>query len=311
MDVKRRTDEIDDHALDRQLRVALAVDPSPDFPARVRARIANQRRMGRWNPWWLDRRSTMASTGGLLFGPPNSTVTLSLRTGNRLKDVRLVRMTDYARVAEQRSGDIVKVLPGNIGYVDLDRLTEPMVGDLFERFRDTRAIIFDMRGYPRVPRQSDVAMHLTDQPSTLAAHFYSREPAAPDQRADVISAVSSTQTSVQTFSGVRDPYRGPTVMLIDERTQSAAEHLGLFLKAANRTTFVGSRTAGANGNAGPFRLPGDIAVSFSRMGVTHADGRQLQRVGLTPDVEVAPTREGLRAGKDEVLEAAIRYLNER
>ena len=55
-------------------------------------------------------------------------------------------------------------------------------------------------------------------------------------------------------------------------------------------------------------VPGGIYVRFSGQGVWHADGRQLQRLGLQPTVEVRPTLKGIRAGKDEVLEAAIEYL---
>jgi len=98
------------------------------------------------------------------------------------------------------------------------------------------------------------------------------------------------------------------VMLIDERPFSQAEHLGLHLKAANGTTFVGTPTTGANGSTTRFVLPGNIQVSFTGQDVRHADGRQLQRVGLQPDVFVAPTIEGIRAGRDEVLEKAIEYL---
>ena len=47
---------------------------------------------------------------------------------------------------------------------------------------------------------------------------------------------------------------------------------------------------------------------FTGHDVRHADGRQLQRVGLIPDIEVEPTRAGLAAGRDEVLEAAMKYL---
>jgi hypothetical protein len=42
--------------------------------------------------------------------------------------------------------------------------------------------------------------------------------------------------------------------------------------------------------------------------VRHADGRQLQRTGLQPDVEVRPTIAGIREGKDEVLEKALAYI---
>jgi len=51
-------------------------------------------------------------------------------------------------------------------------------------------------------------------------------------------------------------------------------------------------------------------VKLSGHDVRHADGRQLQRVGLQPHVRVAPTIAGIRAGRDEVLEKAIVYMKE-
>jgi C-terminal processing protease CtpA/Prc len=99
-------------------------------------------------------------------------------------------------------------------------------------------------------------------------------------------------------------------MLIDERAISQAEHTGLFLEAANDTTFVGSPTMGANGDVTTLTLPGDIVISFSGHDVRHADGRQLQRMGLVPHIEVRPTIKGIRDGRDEVLERARKFLSE-
>jgi len=56
-------------------------------------------------------------------------------------------------------------------------------------------------------------------------------------------------------------------------------------------------------------MPGGINVNFTGHDVRHADGRQLQRVGIQPDIRVEPTIAGIAAGKDEVLEAAIKFLN--
>jgi C-terminal processing protease CtpA/Prc len=103
-------------------------------------------------------------------------------------------------------------------------------------------------------------------------------------------------------------YKGRTVMLIDERAISQAEHTGLFFEAANGTKFIGSPTAGANGDVTQFCVPGGIWIHFSGQAVRHADGRQLQRVGLVPDLEVRPTIQGIRSGRDEVLDKAIEYL---
>ena len=47
---------------------------------------------------------------------------------------------------------------------------------------------------------------------------------------------------------------------------------------------------------------------FTGMEIFHADGRQLQQVGIQPHITVRPTLRGLRAGKDEVLDPPLRYL---
>jgi C-terminal processing protease CtpA/Prc len=57
-------------------------------------------------------------------------------------------------------------------------------------------------------------------------------------------------------------------------------------------------------------LPGDIVVYFTGHDVRHADGRQLQRVGLVPHIEVRPTIKGIREGRDEVLDRARTFLSE-
>lgn len=97
-------------------------------------------------------------------------------------------------------------------------------------------------------------------------------------------------------------------MLIDERTQSQAEHAGLFFEAANGTKFIGGHSSGANGDMTNFFVPGGINIMFTGQSVKHVDGRQLQRIGLVPDIEVRPTIQGIQNGEDEVLACAINYL---
>jgi C-terminal processing protease CtpA/Prc len=96
-------------------------------------------------------------------------------------------------------------------------------------------------------------------------------------------------------------------MLVDTSTQSQAEHMALHFEAASGTTFVGSRTSGADGEAIFFRLPGGVLAAVTGGEVLHADRRPLQRVGIVPTVEAHPTLAGLRAGRDEVLERALDY----
>jgi C-terminal processing protease CtpA/Prc len=204
----------------------------------------------------------------------------------------------------QRAGNIIRILPGNIGYVDLDRLPLSMVDSAFRVLAGTSAIILDDRGYPNGTAWA-IAPRLNTHPEPTGAAAFRRL---------IVPSPDTTRTTVFGFTQPIPPamgrtkYTGRTVLLIDERTISQAEHTGLFFEAANGTTFIGSPTTGANGDVTMLPLPGGIAVSFTGHDVRHADGRQLQRVGLTPEVLVMPTIAGIRAGRDEVLEAAVRFL---
>jgi C-terminal processing protease CtpA/Prc len=69
-------------------------------------------------------------------------------------------------------------------------------------------------------------------------------------------------------------------------------------------------TAGADGNVSRIPLPGQLNTIISGLGVFYPDRRPTQRVGIVPDLEAKPTVEGIAAGRDEVLEAAIRLIAE-
>jgi hypothetical protein len=179
---------------------------------------------------------------------------------------------------------------------------------MFEKFKDCPAIIFDDRGYPQGTAWQ-IAPRLTVKTDVVAARFQRRDPMSPDLPNGEISSSQDVETFLQRLPRAdKSRYHGKTVMLIDERTISQAEHTGLFFEAANGTKFIGSPTQGANGDVTNLSVPGGIYVRFSGQGVWHADGRQLQRLGLQPAVVVRPTLAGIRAGKDEVLQAAIEYL---
>lgn len=249
-------------------------------------------------------------TGTFLFGADSSTALLTVRDRrNRVREISLPRKRAYlSRLRGERDGEILKLLPGNIGYADLDRLTVAMVDQMFEMFKDTKAIVFDMRGYPNGTARA-IASRLTEKGYVEAARFQRPVAMSPDGKAGNLTTFTTTESFIQTIPRTdKWRYKGKTVMLIGERTISQAEHTGLFFESANGTKFIGSRTAGANGDVTNFSVPGGIRIGFTGQSVRHADGRQLQRIGLVPDIEVKPTIAGVRAGRDEVIEKAIEFI---
>jgi len=246
-----------------------------------------------------------------LRGPDSSMARLELRGADgRVRAVHVPRSGRFRPpLAEERDGPILRLLPGNVGYADLDRLPGSMVDSMFALFQNTRAIIFDMRGYPRGTAWL-IAPRLARDTGVTAARFSMRLARRP--MGAVVEDVSEEELTSRFVQKVPPPagprYRGRTVMLVDERTQSQAEHSGLFFEAANGTLFIGSQTAGTNGDVTNVALPGNVLAWFTGAGVWHADGRPLQGVGLQPFLQATPTVAGIRAGRDEVLERALGYL---
>jgi C-terminal processing protease CtpA/Prc len=240
----------------------------------------------------------------LLRGVDSMPARVTVRDRNdRVRELSLPRRDALETLIQYpRAGPVMKILPGNIGYADLSLLDVSAVDSMFEMFRNTKAIILDDRGYPRGTAW-EIAPRLTDKETIPAAAFQRPVVMSPD------SMEWTTYNFVQySPPGTKWRYHGKTVLLVDERTASQAEHTGLFFEAANKTTIVGSPTVGANGDVTSVVLPGGLTAWFSGHDVRHADGRQLQRLGLQPDVVVRPTLAGIRAGRDEVLERAVAIL---
>ena len=248
------------------------------------------------------RRNRLASVA--LMGATESTATLTVRGAD--ERTRTVQVPRAPAAPPRPAGEPYRILDGNIGYVDLMRLTVPQVDAMFDSLKATTALVFDMRGYPMGTAWS-IAPRINTKGAKVGALF---------RRAQV-SGISSFEESASGFyfeqplpAGDKPRYTGRTVMLIDDRAISQAEHTALFFEAANDITFVGTATAGANGDVTSFLVPGGFRVGFTGHDVRHADGRQLQRVGIQPHIQAAPTIKGIRSGRDEVLERALAHLTQ-
>ena len=100
------------------------------------------------------------------------------------------------------------------------------------------------------------------------------------------------------------------MILVNETSQSQAEYTAMALRTAPGAVVMGSQTAGADGNISYVPFPGGFSSPFSGIGIFYPNGKETQGIGIVPDIEVKPTQQGLRSGKDEVLERAIRFITE-
>ena len=238
-----------------------------------------------------------AAADQVLDGIDGSTVVVGVRGKG---DVTLTRSKDsYKGYAS--TGPHWKRLADGIGYLDLTTLTVPEVAPALAELRDTRALIVDIRGYPKGTAWT-LAPLLNVRHSKLAAAFDRPQVTADEQdMTHFVQGMPPTPPRAEL-------YRGKVIVLIDDRAVSQAEHTCLFLNEAAQPTFIGSPTHGSNGDVTGFYLPGDLRMVFTGEAVRFLDGTQLQQRGVQPQIVVRPTLSGLRANYDEVLARAIAFV---
>lgn len=190
-------------------------------------------------------------------------------------------------------------LPDTICYFDLSIITQK---ELEEQLEDTlcKAVIFELRGYPNMGFRSLISW-LAKTPAMYPL-FGVRDLNTPSP------ACGSTFMDTTWVKPTEHALKNKRVIfLTNEVAISAAETLLMTVKHNKLATIIGSPTAGSNGNMVTVLLPG-YYISFTGMETLNQDGSLFHGIGVLPDVEVRPTLQGLKAGRDEVLEYAIQYL---
>ena len=193
-----------------------------------------------------------------------------------------------------------RLLQPHIGYIYCANFKASSIPDIEKLFKDTKGIIIDMRGYPTDDMTHSLAGYLKSVPSDFI-RFSIGSIARPGQFTWSSPVSSGTERS--------DPYLGKVVVLVDEYTQSNAEFVTMSLQSRPGTCVMGRSSAGADGNVSSIPLPGDLLTFMSGIGVYYPDGTNAQRIGVQIDQEIKSTIAGVRAGRDELIDAAIQWID--
>lgn len=238
----------------------------------------------------------------LLAGKENTSVKIGVLHKGRIEQMTLSRTGGIYDVAYRpRKGVIWKKIDAATGYVDLGRLEVAQIDSMFTDFKNTDAIIIDNRSYPRGTAWT-LVNYLADKTvkAALGTTIIADSP-------DPLS--STAQNSIWEIPvAPKWKYKGRLIILVNETTQSQAEYTCMVLQAAAKNvTIIGSQTAGADGDVTGIKLPGGITTAFSGHGIHYPDGRPTQGIGIVPDINVKPTVNGMKNGRDEVLERALQF----
>jgi C-terminal processing protease CtpA/Prc len=267
-----------------------------------------QARIDRLRPYVSasNEQTLLRDVTGLIGVGAASEATLTIDRGGRDTTVTVFRYP-YQKLGRSVATSINARNPlsrwigDSIGYVNMGKLTPNQVDSVLVPLLGARAIIFDLRNYPK-GTYWQVSRYL------VGKHVLFTRLSIPDMS---FPGVFQTDGSVKLpWPGKKPLYEGKVVVLLDEETQSQAEFTAMAFRMRPDVTFVGSPTAGADGDISWVPLPGGYRTAFSGIGVYYPDGKETQRVGIIPDVLVRPTIEGIREGRDEVLERALSLIQQ-
>jgi C-terminal processing protease CtpA/Prc len=205
---------------------------------------------------------------------------------------------DMTRFRHIRPGDVFQVLSPDVVYLSLYAAKATDIAGYLARAKTSKGLIIDLRTYPSDVVAFALGAQLVSTPTPFS-RFTRPDSGNP-------GAFKWGDSIVLT---PRVPYFDKkVVVLVDENTQSRAEYTAMALRASPNVTIVGSQTAGADGDFVAFTLPGALRGGFSSIGVFYSDQRATQKVGIVPDVWSEPTIQGIRDGRDEVLETGLRLI---
>jgi carboxyl-terminal processing protease len=190
-------------------------------------------------------------------------------------------------------------LDSGAGYIRFRSWTPPVQDDFrnaLAALKDAPGLVIDLRG--NGGGETKVWQEIT-------GNFFARETFSGSFRT---RAGALQKNYTRPAPGV---YRGPVIIVVDEESASASETFAAFMQESGRARVVGRPTAGSTLNRGGRReFKGGSQLLFSTRTYLTPRGRELEGVGVTPDVEVPLTLSDLRAGRDAALEAAETLLRE-
>ena len=225
-------------------------------------------------------------------------IRIDRRESKTLRTFSSIEINLYSKY--QITDTCFKLINKDIAYINNGSLKREYLPKIWKEIENTKGLIIDIRNYPSDFPIYDLSSYLMPK-STPFVKFTNGSIESP--------GLFTFTKSLNAGKKNKSYYKGKVVILINEISQSSAEFHTMAYRVNPNSTVIGSTTAGADGNVSQFYLPGGISTMISGIGVYYPDGKETQRIGIVPNIEIKPTIQGITKGQDELINKAIEIIN--
>ena len=89
---------------------------------------------------------------------------------------------------------------------------------------------------------------------------------------------------------------------------SRSEDIAIALAAFPNVVFIGEQTQGTDGEVSKIHMPGNGEIAFTGQRIKFGNGKDFHGTGISPDIPVKKTIDGVKNNRDEILKCALKYM---
>lgn len=241
----------------------------------------------------------------LLAGEPDTPLKLGLTRADRSEfEVALTR-----RTVSNLSPLTSNLLPSGNAYLKFNAFRSPVSKEFKEaliKFKDASGLIVDLRGNGGgdVEEMLHIAGYFFNEKV-----FFGRGVTRSGKPLSLLGGLVKVPLEAYVGGPGKQIWSKPVVILISERTGSAAESFTAGMQENGRATVMGTQSCGCvNIVNNRFEMKGGGELQLSELGYLSPKGRRLEGNGIMPDKVIAPALLDLRRSRDAGVEEAENFL---
>jgi len=209
----------------------------------------------------------------------------------------------YTRLRPKLVGNWT-IIEEDIGYLNLYKITKQELKSAFQSFENYKGLIIDLRNYPEFISEADIADYLYPQKMKFLKVL---GPSVPSYAAYNIEApLKIVADPFVAGKNNTNYFKGKVVLLVDRKTASKAEFIGMAIQQSPNCITIGEQTFGAVMNRHQIILIDKTSIDFTGMGAFYPNDIGVQRNGLKIDYEVKESAKNYNP--NQYIEEAVKII---